>query len=46
MLLSQARTLMAADLSLRVFELPTPQQTPTWTRSRNPVSSEPGSPKP
>src|SRR5450755_2496445 len=26
MLLSQARTLMAADLSLRVFELPTPQQ--------------------
>src|SRR3984957_3650401 len=27
MLLSQARTLMAADLSLRVFELPTPQQT-------------------
>src|SRR5271154_1504779 len=25
MLLSQARTLMAADLSLRVFELPTPQ---------------------
>jgi putative ABC transport system permease protein len=27
MLLSQARTLMAADLSLRVFELPNPQQT-------------------
>jgi putative ABC transport system permease protein len=27
MLLTQARTLMAADLSLRVFELPTPQQT-------------------
>ena len=27
MLLSQARTLMAADLSLRAFELPTPQQT-------------------
>ena len=27
MLLSQARTLMAADLSLRVFELPTEQQT-------------------
>src|SRR5271168_1998118 len=27
MLLSQARTLMAADLSLRVFELPTPEQT-------------------
>lgn len=27
MLLSQARTLMAADLSLRVFELPSPQQT-------------------
>jgi putative ABC transport system permease protein len=27
MLLSQARTLMAADLSLRVFELPTPPQT-------------------
>src|ERR1700761_8217583 len=27
MLLSQARTLMAADLSLRVFELPTTQQT-------------------
>jgi putative ABC transport system permease protein len=27
MLLSQARTLMAADLSLRVFEVPTPQQT-------------------
>src|SRR5271170_1278847 len=27
MLLSQARTLMAADLSLRVFELPTPRQT-------------------
>jgi putative ABC transport system permease protein len=27
MLLDQARTLMAADLSLRVFELPTPQQT-------------------
>jgi putative ABC transport system permease protein len=27
MLLSQARTLMAADLSLRVFEMPTPQQT-------------------
>src|SRR6202166_4353391 len=27
MLLSQARTLMAADLSLRVIELPTPQQT-------------------
>ena len=26
MLLSQARTLMAADLSLRVFELPNPQQ--------------------
>jgi putative ABC transport system permease protein len=26
MLLTQARTLMAADLSLRVFELPTPQQ--------------------
>jgi len=26
MLLSQARTLMAADMSLRVFELPTPQQ--------------------
>ena len=26
MLLSQARTLMAADLSLRVFELPTPEQ--------------------
>ena len=26
MLLDQARTLMAADLSLRVFELPTPQQ--------------------
>jgi putative ABC transport system permease protein len=26
MLLSQARTLMAADLSLRVFEAPTPQQ--------------------
>ena len=26
MLLSQARTLMAADLSLRVFTLPTPQQ--------------------
>ena len=26
MLLSQARTLMAADLSLRVFELPTPRQ--------------------
>ncbi len=26
MLLSQARTLMAADLSLRVFELPAPQQ--------------------
>ncbi len=26
MLLSQARTLMAADLSLRAFELPTPQQ--------------------
>jgi putative ABC transport system permease protein len=26
MLLSQARTLMAADLSLRVFEVPTPQQ--------------------
>ena len=26
MLLSQARTLMAADLSLRVFELPSPQQ--------------------
>ncbi len=26
MLLNQARTLMAADLSLRVFELPTPQQ--------------------
>src|SRR5580692_2442779 len=29
MLLSQARTLMAADLSLRVFELPNPQQTET-----------------
>ena len=29
MLLSQARTLMAADLSLRVFELPTPQQDAT-----------------
>ncbi len=27
MLLTQARTLMAADLSLRVFELPTPEQT-------------------
>ena len=27
MLLSQARTLMAADLSLRVFELPNPEQT-------------------
>jgi putative ABC transport system permease protein len=27
MLLSQARTLMAADLSLRAFEIPTPQQT-------------------
>src|ERR1700693_723566 len=27
MLLSQARPLMAADLSLRVFELPNPQQT-------------------
>ncbi|HTC31868.1 MAG TPA: hypothetical protein VK724_00775, partial [Bryobacteraceae bacterium] len=27
MLLSQARTLMAADLSLRAFELPTAQQT-------------------
>ena len=27
MLLDQARTLMAADLSLRVFELPTPTQT-------------------
>ena len=27
MLLSQARALMAADLSLRVFELPTPEQT-------------------
>lgn len=27
MLLTQARTLMAADLSLRLFELPTPQQT-------------------
>ncbi len=27
MLLTQARTLMAADLSVRVFELPTPQQT-------------------
>ena len=27
MLLAQARTLMAADLSLRVFELPTPEQT-------------------
>jgi len=27
MLLTQARTLMAADLSLRVFELPTPRQT-------------------
>lgn len=27
MLLTQARTLMAADLSLRVFETPTPQQT-------------------
>src|SRR5580698_1540061 len=27
MLLSQARTLMAADLSLRVFEVPTEQQT-------------------
>ena len=26
MLLSQARTLMAADLSLRVYELPTPEQ--------------------
>ncbi len=26
MLLAQARTLMAADLSLRVFELPTPEQ--------------------
>ncbi len=26
MLLDQARTLMAADLSLRVFTLPTPQQ--------------------
>ena len=26
MLLTQARTLMAADLSLRVFELPTPEQ--------------------
>jgi putative ABC transport system permease protein len=26
MLLSQARTLMAADLSLRVFEMPSPQQ--------------------
>ena len=26
MLLRQARTLMAADLSLRVFELPTPEQ--------------------
>jgi putative ABC transport system permease protein len=27
MLLTQARTLMAADLSLRAFELPTPEQT-------------------
>src|SRR6202046_4195531 len=27
MLLSQSRTLMAADLSLRVFEFPNPQQT-------------------
>jgi putative ABC transport system permease protein len=35
MLLSQARTLMAADLSLRVFELPTPQQDSALTELAN-----------
>ena len=46
MLLSQARTLMAADLSLRVFELPTPQQTAEMDAlAKIRASTGPGSPK-
>ena len=45
MLLRQARTLMAGDISLRVFELPTPQQSAEMDALASAASTAPGSPK-
>src|ERR1700693_1544743 len=58
MLLSQARTLMAADLSLRVFQLPSPEQNVvmdslaqsgvrhTWITETLSMAASPSSPAP